>query len=55
LLGVAQRTHKDWSFHNPEDKPSTTVSSGHALGLLRLAILTMESAKRLQPGTVIAS
>src|SRR5829696_7913083 len=34
LLGVAQRTHKDWSFHNPEDKPSTTVSSGHALGPL---------------------
>src|SRR5215207_6421451 len=32
LLGVAQRTHKDWSFHNPEDRPSTTVSSGHALG-----------------------
>src|SRR3712207_4635938 len=30
-LGVAQRTHKDGSFHDPEDESSTTVSSGHAL------------------------
>src|SRR5215210_1828938 len=31
-LGVAQGTHEDRSFHDPEDKSSTTVSSGHALG-----------------------
>src|SRR5215217_9357480 len=31
-LGVAQGTHEDWSFHDPEDKSSATVSSGHALG-----------------------
>jgi len=32
LLGVVQGTHEDWSFHDPQNKPSTTVSSGHALG-----------------------
>src|SRR3712207_6470551 len=37
-LGVAQRTHKDRSFHDPEDKPSTTVSSGYALEESRLEI-----------------
>ena len=30
-FGVAQGTHEDRSFHDPQDKPSTTVSSGHAL------------------------
>ena len=30
-LGVVQGMHKDWSFHDPQDKPSTTVSSGYAL------------------------
>src|SRR3712207_2280613 len=37
-LGVAQGTHEDRSFHDPEDKPSTTVSSGYALEESRLEI-----------------
>src|SRR3712207_1668726 len=40
-LGVAQRTHKDRSFRDPEDKPSTTVSSQHALGAGALACRTL--------------
>jgi hypothetical protein len=31
-LGVAQRTHEDWSSHVVEDNSSTTASSEHALG-----------------------